>query len=834
MVTMWKRMVVVAAITLMLASVVRADPAPIAAPPLRVAGSVVTSGGKPAPGATVTVTAYDFSARQVTLTRTVPVNAGGAFETTLDSAGMPANTFVAVYATAPSGVAVGSVFAGRANRPLTMALRPFGSVTVRVADAAGKPVSGVHVAPDAVIAPDGSVGLWRPGFPAAWSAVTDATGCATIDRLPRGDWMQVDVLDPQYAHLAQTDRWTIGAPGSGPPQRTVTLVPAQSISGRLTLGTGGPPAQGYEVTAQSPAGLFTEARTDSDGRYRIDRAGAGPYSLRASPPAGKSADWLSAVLPVTMLAGTDLVGQDLAFSHGGEIRGRVTDPTTGKPVAGVQVSAGGGPINGFATTDTEGRYAMRVLAGGYQVAARVPVAEPMPAPRDVQVAEGNVSTADFSIAQPPPMFTARGIVLLPDGKPAEGAEVWLAGPGRASMPFTTRADGAFAFDGIAATDRFGIYARLGSLGTARPVAPMDGNAVTVPLSRGVLRTVRASVTDTHGKPIAGADVQLDLQSAGGSMFTVESAKTDGKGRYTFQPTFAGARYLIGATAPHDVYRFTPPFDVAPGLTADDGPVIALVKADSFVGGTVVDTAGKPIAGANVRCQDTSFGAPYTSAVTDATGRFHLDGVPPVKTGIVVEAPDGRFAVFLVPSGVDNDVIAVRSNAEIQADARAGLAMLAADQASLGDSRGAPALLAKAEQVAVATDRKVFLIFHASWCGPCRALERYLQAPAIKQVVEAHFVVQEIDTLETDAAKKRTLQNPGGGPILLTYTDGRGSGIPYSALLDAQGRKLGEYVGAPTNAGNVEDFINTLRKADPRMSDADAASLRRGFRSLRVM
>ena len=99
-----------------------------------------------------------------------------------------------------------------------------------------------------------------------------------------------------------------------------------------------------------------------------------------------------------------------------------------------------------------------------------------------------------------------------------------------------------------------------------------------------------------------------------------------------------------------------------------------------VRGTVKDAAGEPIPGANVRIEGDGGSRPLTStAQSDGTGAFELNGVPPGRmnvrathpayaaarvSGVVVDAEGGpaeahlvmtRGGRFIVPPGVPDGV-----------------------------------------------------------------------------------------------------------------------------------------------------------------------------------
>jgi len=68
------------------------------------------------------------------------------------------------------------------------------------------------------------------------------------------------------------------------------------------------------------------------------------------------------------------------------------------------------------------------------------------------------------------------------------------------------------------------------------------------------------------------------------------------------------------------------------------------------------------------------------------------------------------------------------------------------------------ILGAAIQQAGSTGRNVLVIFHASWCGWCKRLDAVLENPAIKNIIEASYVVVRLDVMKS--ATRRTWKTPG--------------------------------------------------------------------------
>ena len=95
------------------------------------------------------------------------------------------------------------------------------------------------------------------------------------------------------------------------------------------------------------------------------------------------------------------------------------------------------------------------------------------------------------------------------------------------------------------------------------------------------------------------------------------------------------------------------------------------------------------------------------------------------------------------------------------------------------------VLSRAKAKASAERKTIFLHFDASSCGWCKRLDAFLERPDTKPVFEKHFIAVKLVVQESE--KNKALENPGGEAVLKEL--GGPAGLPYSALLDAQGKLI---------------------------------------------
>lgn len=140
------------------------------------------------------------------------------------------------------------------------------------------------------------------------------------------------------------------------------------------------------------------------------------------------------------------------------------------------------------------------------------------------------------------------------------------------------------------------------------------------------------------------------------------------------------------------------------------------------------------------------------------------------------------------------------------------------------ARPASVIMDEAYSQASRENKKVMVIFHASWCGWCHRMDSIMNMPETKAFFDNNFVIKHLVVQESK--NKKDLENPGADEIMKQY-NGAGAGIPYWLIFNAKGKLLADSrmpsvdkktgkkikanVGCPANPEEVAYFIGLLKK-----------------------
>ena len=125
------------------------------------------------------------------------------------------------------------------------------------------------------------------------------------------------------------------------------------------------------------------------------------------------------------------------------------------------------------------------------------------------------------------------------------------------------------------------------------------------------------------------------------------------------------------------------------------------------------------------------------------------------------------------------------------------------------------VLKLAYQQAAKEKKKVFVIFHASWCGWCRKMDSSINDASVKPFFDKNYVVTHLTVQELPHNK--SLENPGAEQFLNNH-GGEGKGLPFWIVLDKDGNTLGDSQvsrgvnsGCPSSEAEVAHLLEVLDK-----------------------
>ena len=488
---------------------------------------------------------------------------------------------------------------------------------VRVLSPDGTPVEGARVMASA-----------RPGLglPVVVDGRTGAGGEARLAGVPVGEASLV-VEAPGFA---REDRAVTVEAGAAALE--IRLEPGGAVAGTV-VDEAGEPIANARVTAlpepsanlgpgprltNAPRGLPKwETTTGSDGGFGFDTLRPGPQLVAAS---AAGYDTTARVIET----GADPVR--LVLRQTGALLGEVS-LADGSPAGGATVSIVGSGIwpARSVETDVEGSFRIDgVPPGVYEVRASrgTLVADPW---EGLTIAAGGEARATLTLE---PGTAFRGVVVrAEDATPIEGAEILLSEEALSFQPRAARTDeaGAFALEGLRPVPhRLSVRAE-GFVPIVAEARTPDGEPVRIELRRAAI--LSGAVVDALGHAVAGAQVEI--------VGTDESGAAVGSG--AADDPFRAALFAQQQEGP------VPIASGELGVTLGEVPPIPLGSGPMVL----------PPAAATA---DPAAGEALGS-ITDAQGRFRLEGVPPGRLQLVARHPDHAPAItdpMLITAGEERE------------------------------------------------------------------------------------------------------------------------------------------------------------------------------------
>ena len=421
-------------------------------------------------------------------------------------------------------------------------------------------------------------------------------------------------------------------------------MPPRRISGKVTDSASGKPVAGALVWSGWPL-VAPPARTDAEGRFQLDLPG-GPPGEGVWLESG-AAGFLPAERRYTRPGAEPVL---LKLDPAAEISGKVSDQA-GQPVAGASVQVTPpraiDQVEDFsgAWVGPDGRFRLTGLKPGsaYKLTARRKSFEKTTVP---------ARTAPVGQPPPPPVQ-----IVLGTGKTAFGRVVDAAGRPAAEVKIvlfqqtyldqqeaTTNKEGRFEIRHLSpGTYMLTAYhperTGLEMLAVEIPPAPpsVDLGDLKLPADG----AIEGRVTDSRGKPVEGAEVDITAANElgfGGSLNLsggdwegqpgLRSVRTGPDGSFRAPGLKIGESFDVRARHPDHAEA-----TVAGVEVPTREPVRIELKSGHRLTGRVVDTQGEPVAGASLTWLERGqgiagfFGSPRPLGVTDSEGRFQASGLP---------------------------------------------------------------------------------------------------------------------------------------------------------------------------------------------------------------
>jgi len=139
------------------------------------------------------------------------------------------------------------------------------------------------------------------------------------------------------------------------------------------------------------------------------------------------------------------------------------------------------------------------------------------------------------------------------------------------------------------------------------------------------------------------------------------------------------------------------------------------------------------------------------------------------------------------------------------------------------------IMKEAFTLAKKQNKKVMVMFHASWCGWCHKMDTSLNDPSVKKIFDDNFIIPHLVVFESKG--KQNLENPGALEILTKYGD-KDQGIPFWLIFDKDeifladsrmkktinGVEKLQNTGCPATKEEVDYFIDVLKKTTELKED----------------
>jgi thiol-disulfide isomerase/thioredoxin len=143
------------------------------------------------------------------------------------------------------------------------------------------------------------------------------------------------------------------------------------------------------------------------------------------------------------------------------------------------------------------------------------------------------------------------------------------------------------------------------------------------------------------------------------------------------------------------------------------------------------------------------------------------------------------------------------------------------------------IFAHAKAEAGVDHKHILMVFSASWCGPCKLYERFLEDPEMKRITSQAFVVERVDVGERTGDKNHA-DTPGGEKLRSALGADPQPGFPFLIMTEADGNPIvNSYlsgdrknnIGYPALPAEVDWYMAMMKQAAPDISANDLNAMR---------
>jgi uncharacterized GH25 family protein len=366
-----------------------------------------------------------------------------------------------------------------------------------------------------------------------------------------------------------------------------------------------------------------------DGTFIIDSLVAGVYKIQIVSSAEGLDEWVAEPMEVITESGKTKSGVKVELIKGGILEVEVTEADSNKPIenARIIIQRPDGSVSVGATSDVNGIAGIRLNPGQYQIVQVYKQGYSRDRSQETAtVEEGKTARIKFQLTGQPKIT---GVVRDEAGNTVEGVKMRVCPMGREGAASDIEGKFEVNYDPGSWSSRGEIpemylVARYeeGDLAAAVEIGE-DTKTQDMQLKPGV--TLFGKVVDPNNKGIQNTRLTIMLRaSSWGSTLGNNIAKIDDEGNFEVKAVPAGHKYSIYARA--DGYgenRIEVDTENAVNNHLDAG-TLTLPIANLSVSGVVVDSDGKPVAGARIYCYGGN--QPSRNSETDADGKFTLDKI----------------------------------------------------------------------------------------------------------------------------------------------------------------------------------------------------------------